>query len=169
MPLRAFFHTSLHVFLATVESVLLNGSETWTLTRSTEKQTDNPDTRMLHIALNVSWRDRSHHKWRAVWSSSEAFQQDQGKENENNWALRQTQREGGIKACTVAAITQRNKERPKTTYIYTLLEDTGLMTIGELRSAVMDKDDWWARIHTVWAGARPKWIITEYLRFSCWS
>ena len=44
------------VFLATVESVFLYGSETWTLTKSTEKQIDGAYTRMLRTALNVSWR-----------------------------------------------------------------------------------------------------------------
>ena len=42
--------------LATVESVFLYGSETWTLTNSTEKQIDGAYTRMLRTALNVSWR-----------------------------------------------------------------------------------------------------------------
>ena len=46
------------VFLATVESVFLYGSETWTLTKSTEKQIDGAYTRMLRTVLNVSWRDR---------------------------------------------------------------------------------------------------------------
>ena len=42
--------------LVTVESVFLYGSETWTLTNSTEKQIDVTYTRMLCTALNVSWR-----------------------------------------------------------------------------------------------------------------
>ena len=44
-------------FLATVESVFLYGSETWTLTNSTEKQIDGAYTRMLRSAKNFSWRD----------------------------------------------------------------------------------------------------------------
>lgn len=43
--------------LATVESVFLYGSETWTPTKSTEKQIDGTYTRMLRAALNVSWQD----------------------------------------------------------------------------------------------------------------
>ena len=43
--------------LATVEGVLLYGRETWTLTKSTEKQIDGAYARMLRTALNVSWRD----------------------------------------------------------------------------------------------------------------
>ena len=46
-------------FLATVESVLLYGSETWTLTSALTKTIDGTYTRMLRMALNVDqWRDR---------------------------------------------------------------------------------------------------------------
>ena len=45
------------IFLTTIESVFLYGSETWTLTKSTEKKIDGACTRMLRTALNVSWRE----------------------------------------------------------------------------------------------------------------
>ena len=51
-PVKARF------FFATVESVLLYGSETWTLTPSLEKSLNGCYTRMLRVAFNVSWRDR---------------------------------------------------------------------------------------------------------------
>ena len=55
---------------------------------------------------------------------------------------------------TLYDILQETKRvRPKTTYIHILLEDTGFLTIRELRSAMMDKDDWQGRIHTARAGA----------------
>ena len=41
------------LFVATVESILRYGSETWTLTDSLKKQTDGCYTRMLRMALNV--------------------------------------------------------------------------------------------------------------------
>ena len=44
-------------FFATVESVLLYGSETWTLTPSLEKSLNGCYTRMLRAVFNVSWRD----------------------------------------------------------------------------------------------------------------
>ena len=45
--------------MTTIESVFLYGSETWTLTRSTEKKIDGACTRMLRTALiNVSWREQ---------------------------------------------------------------------------------------------------------------
>ena len=46
------------LFLATVESVLLYGSETWTLTKSMEKKLNGCYTRMLRMCLNVSWKQK---------------------------------------------------------------------------------------------------------------
>ena len=45
-------------FKSTVESVLLYGSECWTLTKSMENRLDGTYTKLLRKALNVSWRDR---------------------------------------------------------------------------------------------------------------
>ena len=44
--------------IATVESVYLYGSETWTLTLKTEKELNGSYTRMLHMALGVNWKDK---------------------------------------------------------------------------------------------------------------
>ena len=47
------------VFVALVESVLLYGSETWTMTKRLTKMVDGCYTRMLRMALGVNqWRDR---------------------------------------------------------------------------------------------------------------
>ena len=46
----------IRLFTATVESVLFYGSETWTLTTKLEKMIDGCYTRMLRMALNVSWQ-----------------------------------------------------------------------------------------------------------------
>ena len=45
------------LFQATVESVLLYGSETWTVTDKIGKSLDGCYTRMLGKALDVSWKD----------------------------------------------------------------------------------------------------------------
>ena len=48
----------IRLFLATVESVLLYGSETWTLTKTLEKQLNGTYTRLLRMATNTSWNLR---------------------------------------------------------------------------------------------------------------
>ena len=44
-------------FSSVVESVLLYGSTTWTLTKEQESRLDGCYTRMLRAALNISWKD----------------------------------------------------------------------------------------------------------------
>ena len=45
------------LFVTTVESVLLYGCEAWALTVQDEKALDGVYTRMLRVALNVTWED----------------------------------------------------------------------------------------------------------------
>ena len=47
----------IRLFTATVESILLYGCSTWTLTKAMEKSLDRTYTRMLGMALNVSWKE----------------------------------------------------------------------------------------------------------------
>ena len=51
--LRRGLKIRLRLFVATVESILLYGYETWTLTESLKKRIDGCYTRMLRMALNV--------------------------------------------------------------------------------------------------------------------
>ena len=44
------------LFIGTVESVLLYNSNTWTLMKQMEKRVDGVYTQMLHMAMNVSWK-----------------------------------------------------------------------------------------------------------------
>ena len=46
-----------NLFRAVVESVLLYGSEAWTLTKKHEKKLDGTYTRMLRAILNISWKE----------------------------------------------------------------------------------------------------------------
>ena len=48
--------TTIRLFRVTVESVLLYGSETWTVTKKLEKSVNGCYTRMLRTALHVHWR-----------------------------------------------------------------------------------------------------------------
>ena len=44
-------------YRTTIESVLMYGAETWTLTKTLEKRLDGAYTRLLRAALNISWRE----------------------------------------------------------------------------------------------------------------
>ena len=43
-------------FRATVESIMMYGATTWTLTKSLESKLDGTYTRMLRAVLYISWR-----------------------------------------------------------------------------------------------------------------
>ena len=48
--------------MASVESILLYGSEAWTLTAVQEARLDGCYTSMLRMVFNVTWRDRVRNK-----------------------------------------------------------------------------------------------------------
>ena len=50
--------TKIRLFIATVQSILLYGAETWTITNTLERSLDGSYTRLLRFALNISWRDK---------------------------------------------------------------------------------------------------------------
>ena len=52
----------LRLFAATVESVFLNGCETWKITPKLAKEIDGCyNTRMLRTVLNVHWMEAAHY------------------------------------------------------------------------------------------------------------
>ena len=50
-------HIKERLFISTVETVFLYGSETWTITKAMKKKIDGCYTKMLRIVKGVSWRD----------------------------------------------------------------------------------------------------------------
>lgn len=54
------------LFIATIESILLYGCESWTLTEAAEKSLDGTYTRMLRKVLNI----HTHHQQRTIWESA---------------------------------------------------------------------------------------------------
>lgn len=48
----------LRVFSACVTSILLDGAESWSMTKTLEKRLDGCYTKLLRMALNVSWKDK---------------------------------------------------------------------------------------------------------------
>ena len=45
----------IRLFIATIESILLYGCESWALSKAQEKSLDGTYTRMLRKALNIHW------------------------------------------------------------------------------------------------------------------
>ena len=68
----------IRLFVVTVESVLLYRSECWTFDKCLQKQLDGCYTRMLRMALNVSWK-RLHHTLYYGSQNSEQSTEEEGR------------------------------------------------------------------------------------------
>ncbi|XP_038062310.1 uncharacterized protein LOC119732772 [Patiria miniata] len=126
------------LFVAMVESVLLYGAESWTLTVKQEKSLDGVYTRMLRMALNVSWKDHI-----SNIDHDGGLPHISDKIRERRMALA-----GHCIRLPELAVhntilwkpthgTARRGRRPAT-YIDTV----GLSDTGELRSLMLDRDKW---------------------------
>ena len=137
----------------TVESVLLYGCEALTLTKSTEKMIDGTYTRLLRSARNVSWQD---HVPNVILYGILPKLSSKIRERRMRLAghcVRHTEEEASK---FLLWNPTRGRGKRKTTYIDTLLSDTGCENENKIRTAMMDKDSWKRRIHGVRAGPQPR-------------
>ena len=141
-------------FGATVESVLLYGSSTWTLTEEMEKRLNGTYTRMLRAILNISWKQHptrqrlygdlplvcttiKHRRMTFAghcWRSKDEIVSDL-----LLWAPKHGYTKTG---------------KPHKTYISQLMQDTGCQP-EELGTAMEDRDDWGRRVTLVRASSPP--------------
>ena len=138
------------LFVATVESVLLYGAETWTLTVQLEKALDGVYTRMLRIALNVSWED--HMRNIELYGDLPRLS-DKIRERRMGFAahcLRHPELPAGaLVLWEPDRVNGRVSKRD--TYIDNLKRDVGLPktkeTTGELQNLMENEGVWGRRIH----------------------
>ena len=136
------------LFVATVESILLYGSETWTLTETLKKKIDGCYTRMLRMALNVDWR--LHLTNREVYGKLPRVTM---KIQERRMRLAgHIHRHPELTAHQVLlwepSHGTRGRIRPALTYVDCLRQDTGLTDVGEIGGLMADRLLWRQRIDT---------------------
>ena len=135
------------LFQATVESVLLYGCETWTITKKIGKAMDGCYTRMLRSALNVSWK--SHTTNKELYGDIPHIT--------TKITVRRLSFAGHCKRAEGRSIVsklvtwqptqgRRNKGRPKLTYVDLLQEDTGY-EVSEIENSMQDRRFWRAIIN----------------------
>ena len=133
-------------FRATVESVLIYGSITWTLTAKLEKKLDGAYTRMLRAALNRHWTERPTNKelYANIPPITASIRQQRLRFAGHCW------RNKGELASDAILWTprhgKRSRGRPKKTYIDQLADDTGCESTDELAVAMSDKASWSDRV-----------------------
>ena len=132
----------IRLFIATVESVYLYGSETWTLTLKTEKQLNGSYTRMLRMALGVKWSDKMPNV--KLYGELPKLT-DKIRERRLKLAghcHRHPELVGHQLTLWDPQHGTRNQGRRKHTYIDTLLRDTGVDNVKELSSQMTDRVLW---------------------------
>ena len=129
-------------FLATVESILLYGCESWSMTVEMERSLDGTYTRMLRKALNVHWSSHT--------TNAELY----GKlpKLSDKIAARRLQLAGHCfrhpELSTQKLVLwepkhgHRRRGHPKTDFVDTLMRDTGVSSAGELATLMKDRDEW---------------------------
>ncbi|XP_015753298.1 PREDICTED: uncharacterized protein LOC107333054 [Acropora digitifera] len=126
---------------ATVESVLLYGSEAWTLTKQLKKQLDGCYTRMLRTALGIHW---SQHMTNEDLYGDRPKITDKIRPRRLKFAGHcRTQEDELVSKLVLWLPThgQRKQGRPPLTYIDTLRQETGL-EVDELDTCMQNRAVW---------------------------
>ena len=138
----------IRLFVATVESIFLYGSETWTLTESLKKRIDGCYTRMLRMALNVDWK--LHKTNKEVYGKLPRVTM---KIQERRMRLaghihRHDELVANRLLLWEPTHGTRSRGRPAVTFVDNLRTDTGLTDTGEIGRLMADRTLWRQRIDT---------------------
>ena len=135
-------------FLATVESILLYGCESWAMSEQQEKSLNGTYTRMLRKALNVHWsthmtNDQLYGKLPAVCDKI---------------ASRRLQLAGHCHRRTELSTQKlvlwqpthghKGRGRPRTDYVETLKRDTGATSASKLATLMSSREVWRSHVRS---------------------
>ncbi len=133
--------TKVNIFQATVESILLYGSETWTVTTKVRKILDGCYTRLLRSALDVGWQ--SHTSNKELYGDLPRVS-DKIKKRRLQFAGHCLRSSGQVVSDLVLWTPMHGKRsvgRPTRTYVDLLCQDTG-QTPAELKTCMEDRRVW---------------------------
>jgi len=134
------------LFQATVESILLYGSETWTMTESLKKKIDGCYTRMLWMVLDSDWKVRK----RTRQTNAQTYghlQRVSTKIQQRRMRLaghlcRHPELVGHELVLWEPKHGRRSQGGPKLTYVDTLRKDTNLECVNEISGQMNNRCLW---------------------------
>ena len=144
------------LFLSTVESILLYGSETWTMTKSLQKRLDGCYTRMLRMAFDVTWKQKLTNEDLYGGLPKVTSKVASRRMKLAGHCVRHPEEEASKLVLWEPSHGRRNQGRPPVTYVDVLKEDTGMTTTAELMTVMMDRKGWRSCSNLARAGAQPK-------------
>ena len=144
------------LFRATVETVLLYNSETWTINKALKKKIDGTYTRMLRMALNVSWK--MHITNEILYKNLPKVSQTINKRSLRlaGHCVRHEEEIANQLVLWEPTRGPRRRGRQAVTYVDYLKSITGLDDANDLRTAMLNRDEWRNRFKLGRAGARPR-------------
>ena len=140
-------------FRSTVESVLVYGSSTWTLTKKLEKTLDGTYTRMLRAILNVSWKS---HPTKARLYGPLPPVSHTIRDRRITFAGHCWRSKGEIVSDLILWQPKHgkaNRGRPRKTFINQLLDDTELQQ-DDINTVMNDREEW-KRLSEMIRASRP--------------
>ena len=108
---------------------------------------------MIRTALNISWRDHLTNEDLYGHLPKVSIKIRERPMSAAGHCVRHKEKKTSKVMLWQLQHGQTKRGRARTTYIRTLLEDTGLATIRELRTVMLHQSDWRGRIHVVRASA----------------
>ena len=129
------------MFCTVVESVLLYGSETWTLTKGLEKQLDGCYTHLLQAVQNIHLSDHISNKDLHGSLPKLAGKLKECRLRFAGHCYRHSEEAVLRLVFWMPTHGQHDQGRPAVAYVDALMHDTGL-TVNEMQIAVEDRDVW---------------------------
>ena len=130
--------------MASVVSILLYGSEIWTVTKAMEKKLDGCYTKILRMVFNVSWQDKLTNK--EFYGNLPPVSSKVGFRRLKlaGHCVRHPEEEESKLVLWQPIRGRMNMGRPAVTYIDNLKSDTSLESAEELRTAMLtlDRETW---------------------------
>ena len=137
-------------FVATVESILIYGCESWAMTGAMEKSLNGTYRCMLRKIQNVHWS--SHTTNEVAIADKIAAKRLQLAGHCHRHPELSTQKV----LLWEPKHGQRGRGHPRTSYVDTLKKDTGVKSTSELASLMEDRDVWRSHVHAHWVASSLK-------------
>ena len=125
------------IFMASVESILLYGSEAWTLTAVQEARLDGCYTSMLRVVFNVTWRDRVRNEVLYGDLPRITIKIRKRRLRVAGHCVRHPEL-----AASNLVLWESTQGRAPLTFIDQPLRDTNLKTAADIRTCMEDRDVW---------------------------
>ena len=134
--------TKLRLFQSAVVSILLYCADTWAITKEIRKRLDGTYTRMLRMALNISWRSHTTNEelYRGIPKLSDVIQKRRLQLAGHSY--RQLGTPVGDTVTWDPTHGHPNRGRTRLNYLDVLKEDTGIKVTSELQSCMRDRKIW---------------------------